>query len=327
MQNVSKIAIPTRPQPDTIVAIFILKTFGKDLFPGIDKAVLEVASKIPETETFASMLKKGTLLLDIGGGDLDHHGKNPPVTCAELVCSLFGISDKPALSKLLDYVRRDDMSGKGTVSADALDRAFGLSGLVTALNKIHADDAPHVVSTVLPLIEAHYLEEVKRTEELPREFKEAVEAKKVDTFEVRQRDKKLKVVIIETENMSMLGYLRSQLGGAFDVVVRRSASGHVNILTRPTKRVDLRSLALVIRLEEGNKRGAMVKDDPRHLSSAGKLPEVPNWYYDTATNSILNGGSSPKDAEPTVIDAFTMRKLIQVGLSEQLWSPASTFRR
>ena len=316
MQSVNSIYIPSRPQPDTIVAVFLLKTFGKELFPGVEKAIVKVSADVSE-----STLPAGALALDVGGGELDHHKKVPAVTCSELVAMKLGVKEDPAIAKLLEYSRRDDMAGKGTVSSDPLDKAFGLSGLVAALNKTRKDDAAGIVEAVLPLIEGHYLEEVQRTVELPKEFEKKKAEGKVDIFEIRHRDKKLSVVILESDNTSMPGFLRSQIGGRFDVVVQRMASGHTNILTRPTKRVDLRSLALVIRLEEANQAGIHMKDDSRYLSQPGKISEVSNWYYDTATNSIQNGGANPKDTIPTRIDTFAMRKLVEVGLEEKIWSP------
>jgi hypothetical protein len=85
----------------------------------------------------------------------------------------------------------------------------------------------------------------------------------------------------------------------------------------------LRSLALVIRLEESNQEGINLDKDARYLSKVGKIPEVSNWYYDDATNSIQNGGANPKDVTPTKIEPFVMKKLIEVGLSERVWSPMS----
>jgi len=314
MSSINLIFIPSRPQPDTIVAIFLLKTFGKELFPGVENAKIEVSSEV--SKTF-----EGSIALDVGGGELDHHKIVPPVTCSELVARKLGIEENPAIAKLLEYSRRDDMEGKGTVSSDPLDKAFGLSGLVAALNKTRPNDAAGIVKDVLPLIEGHYREEVQRTVELPKEFEKKKSEGKIDIFEVRQRDKKLSVIILESDNTSMPGFLRSQIGGRFDVVVQRMSSGHTNILTRPTKRIDLRSLALVIRLEEANQSGVQMKEDSRYLSQPGKVSEVSNWYYDVATNSIQNGGANPKDTIPTRIDAFAMRKLIEVGLEEKIWSP------
>ena len=321
MNQITKILVPSRPQSDTIVAVFILKTFGGTMYPGIETASFEVASSLPTGETFITMLDKGALALDIGGGDLDHHAKEPAVTCSELVSLKLGVKDEPALAKLLEFARRDDIVGKGTVSSDSLDRAFGLSGLVTAMNKTRPNDAGGIVHDILPLITAHYREELKRTKELPEEFAKITSEGKVSTFQVRQRDKNLGVIMLESDNTSMSGYLRSGIGGRFDVVVQRMTSGHTNILTRPVKRIDLRSLALVIRMEEGNQSGINLDKDARYLSQAGRIAEIGNWYYDDATNSIQNGGANPKDTLPTKIDSFVMRKLVEVGLSEAVWSP------
>ena len=115
--------------------------------------------------------------------------------------------------------------------------------------------------------------------------------------------------------------MRSKLGGGYDVVALRIPSGHVNILTRPLQRVDLRSLAVLIRLQEAEARGVNAGDDPKSLAAVGTLKQIPNWYYDTATNSMLNGGPNPKDIEPTAIDPFEFIKLLELGLSEKLWSP------
>jgi hypothetical protein len=46
-----KIILPTRPQTDTIVAIFLLKKFGKEKYPGIEKAKIEILNNLPENET------------------------------------------------------------------------------------------------------------------------------------------------------------------------------------------------------------------------------------------------------------------------------------
>jgi hypothetical protein len=57
------------------------------------------------------------------------------------------------------------------------------------------------------------------------------------------------------------------------------------------------------------------------LAKPGKIDSIPEWYFDPATNSIQNGGMAPKDVKPTKIDRMTLRKLLELGLSEQLWKP------
>lgn len=317
----TKIILPTRAQADTLVAIFILKTFGESRFPGISKAHIEFLSVLPAGETEISMEERGVLLIDIGGGKFDHHIKNEQITSSDLIAEHIGVKDDPALLKLLEYARRDDFFGKGTISEDPLDRAFGLSALITNLNKSWGKEPSRVIDIVMPILRAHYEEEVRRTKELPEEFEQKKAAGRAEIFDVKQRDKKLRVVILDSDNTSMPGYLRSQNGGRFDVVAQWSSGGHVNILTRPTKHIDLRSLALLIRTEESNLAGKNLDVNPRHLAGAGRLDEAPEWYYDTATNSLQNGGINPKNIPATKIPRFSFQKILEIGLSEKLWSP------
>lgn len=319
--NYTKIILPTRPQPDTIVAIFILKKFGETIFPGIKEATIDFWQVLPENENEKSLDKQGVILIDLGGGRFDHHGTRAKTTASDLVSSYLGVFDDPALAKLLEYARRDDFFGKGTVSNDPLDRAFGLSSLIAVLNKSLVKNPAKVVEIILPILAAHYNEELRRTKELPKEFEDILAKGEAEMFTVKQRDKKLKAVIVSSENSSLAGYLRSQNGGKFDVVAQWLSSGHVNILTRPTKRIDLRSLAAILRLEEATTAGSELTLGIRELSRPGRIKEIPEWYYDPATNSIQNGCLNPKEISPTKIPKDKFRKLVELGLSEQLWSP------
>lgn len=318
----TKIILPTRAQPDTLVAIFLLRTFSEHRLPGARDAAVSVWQVMPAGETEDSLDRAGIILIDIGGGRFDHHGRSEKTTTADLVASYLGVKDDPALAKLLEYSRRDDFYGKGTISTDTVDRALGLSGLVAALNKEYVHDPAKVVEIITPLLEAHYREEVRRTRELPAEFAEKLQRNEAETFEIKQRGKKLKVVVVTSESASLSGYLRSQSGGRFDVVAQWLPSGHVNILTRPTKRVDLRALAVLLRLEEATHAGRELTLTPHQLAVPGRVTGIPEWYYDPATNSVQNGGLDPKDIAPTHIPRVDFRKIVELGLSEAVWSPS-----
>ena len=74
-QSYQKIILPTHPQADTILAIFLLKKFGKEKYPEIEKAKIEVWNSLPKNAASESLSKKGFFLIDIGGGKFDHHFK------------------------------------------------------------------------------------------------------------------------------------------------------------------------------------------------------------------------------------------------------------
>ena len=321
MSAVKSIILPVRPQPDTLAAIFILKRFGKERFPGIEEAGVEIWQTLPQGKTGEELENEGFILLDIGGGKFDHHDYRGKTTASLMVAEFLGVSEDASLAKLLEYARRDDVFGKGTVSEDPIDRTFGLSAIIYTLTKNLPTNPQRVVDIIMPIFASHHNEELRRTQELPEEFKKKNDEGGIRTTEARQRGKKLKVVFIESDNPSMAGYLRSQGGGKFDVVAQRLTSGHVNVLTRQAKHIDLRALAMVLRIEELASRNLDIDLPAQELTRTTRIKDVPEWYYDRATNTIQNGGVNPKDVEPTAIDWDKMPQLFDVGLGEKIWSP------
>lgn len=315
------ILIPTRPQVDTVVGIFLLKEFGEERFPGIASARVESKGAVPEGESEPSLQKRGVVMLDLGGGAFDHHGKKEKTTASRLIAEHLGVADNAAIAKLLAFAERDDFYGKGIISADPLDRAFGIPAVIVNLTKDFSNEPNAVVDIMLPIIRSHYREEVRRTEELPREFNQKLESGDASVFSVKQRKNKLRAVVLSSDNVSMAGYLRSQNGGRHDIVAQIYSSGHINILTRPTKRVDLRPLAVLIRAAELRLRGHTEPVHPAILVQFGRVELVPEWYYDPATNSLHNGGVNPQGVPPTKIQKTQLCRLIELGISEQIWSP------
>jgi hypothetical protein len=308
------ILIPTRPQPDTIVAIFLLKTYGPAVFDGVNKTTYEVLSQPDPIKTEQDYLKEGKILLDIGGGIFDHHNKSEKTTASALVSIALGIQDEKSIQKLLAYAKRDDFYGKGTQSDDPLDKAFGLSGLIASLNKTHSDNPSLVIEHVLPLIEAHHEQEKKRTDELPKEVSSLREQGLLTETEVSQKKNTLKVCFVESDNVGLPGFLRAVDGGKFDIVVQRRSTGHINILTKPLKRPDLREVAGLIRAEEYSIRSGESYKNPSILKMAGRNEELPMWYFDPATNSLQNGGVNPAQSEATVIPWKIAQRLVLQGL-------------
>ena len=309
------IVLPVRPQPDTLVAILLLRLFGEEKYPGMREAKVESWSVLPEGKTPEALLREGYFLLDVGGGPLDHHIARQKVTASQLVADDLDVSANPAIAKLLQFAERDDKFGKGTISTDPLDRAFGFSGLLAALNKSIPGDSQKVTEVALPMLLAHYKEEKKRTEEIPVEYASLQQEGGVDVFETRGYGKKLKAVIIISPNPSLAGWLRSQEGIKADVVAQYLPSGHLNILTRPAKRIDLRELAGLIRVRETMHARRDFEAPYAILTKPGRLPEVPEWYYDRATNSIQNGGINPGRTLPTGIRREELREILELGLS------------
>ncbi len=306
-------------QPDTTIALFLLRELGAEQFPGAAQAAVEFWTKLPESETVAQLEQAGTLLLDMGGGRFDHHNKRPEgekICLSEVVAAELGVRENETLAKLLAYAHRDDVAGKGTVSTDPLDRAFGLSGLIMSLNRDYPNNPQRVLDAVLPLIASHYHEEYRRYHELPKEYENKKQAGKVRELAVAQGGKNLKVILIESDNVSLPGYLRAVGKIQADVVVQRLRGGYVNVITRQWRKVDLRNLVTVLRVDEMRRRGVNLKSiDWSQISRPGFFKETPQWYYDTAANTIQNGGANPQNIEPTIIPWSEFPGLVEIGLN------------
>jgi hypothetical protein len=234
-----------------------------------------------------------------------------------LIAKDLNLEYDPSLSKLLKYAERDDKFGLGTISKDPLDKAFGLSGLVGSMNKEYPNEPNKVIGIIIPLLEAHYLQENRRIKELPKEFEELFKNGKATEVKLEN----IKGILIESDNLSMPGYLRAQAGGRYDIVVQKRNSGHVNILSRPQKnkeKILLERLVVIIRTSEiYSETGKETDKKYKDLSVPGKIKEVPNWYYDPATNSIQNGGISLDSTPPTKIIWEQFPRLLQIAFNEK----------
>lgn len=298
--TITTITLPTRPQPDTIVAIFLLKQFGTDIYPNIAQASITIDPKATPTE--------GHLHIDVAGGELDHHGTNKCAT--ELVAEKLAVVKNPELRNLIAYARRDDTKGQGTISKDQLDRAFGLSGLIAALNKKYTDDPNKVVDTVLPLLEAHYTNAYEHYVAIPQLVQTLTETGDFTSHILQSPLKNMPVAFTTSDNIGLAAYLRSNTGGNHKVLVQRRTTGHVNILTKQDPKIDLSRLMAAIRLRELQVANNDNCEEVT-LYQTGIHPDVPNWYYDTATNSLLNGGVTPDAVSPTNIPWPEMQTIVQ----------------
>lgn len=314
-----QIIFATPPRPDIIIAIFLLRTYGESVFPGVSTA----STMGRPNEMGGQALEEGTVSLGIPGGTFVRNTAETESTISKRIAERLGIANDPALKKLLDFAERDQVYDRGTISSDPLDRAFGFSGLVASLNKQYVEYPDYVAEVAIPFIAAHYHEQMQQHHYLPQEFADKLAQGVVQILTVKQEKKNLKVVVLDSEHRSFPGYLRSQGGGAYDVVAQRLPSGHLNILTRPTKHVDLRCLAALLRIKELTLQNLQPAQPLVQYAAEGKIASVPEWYYDPATNSIQNGGVNPLEIKPTGISKEDILKILEIGLNKTPWAKIS----
>jgi hypothetical protein len=297
-------------QVDTAIAHFLLTTFGEPVFPGISSAPVEFWSELPN-RTVAELESQGYVLIDLGMSRFDHHQFGPDnktITSSLLVARHLSVAERPDLQRLLELARRDDLEGKGTLSPDPIDRAFGISALLTNLNKSLANNSAAVLDVITPLISAHFLEENRRYELLPREHQELIASNKLLEFTVVQFGRNLKVVFVESDNPAMAGYLRSRAVSA-GLVIQKASTGHVNFIANQHANVKLQKLARLVKQAEAKKNNIILKVDERKLEESGRTEGLPHWYHDTRANTLQNGGLNPQGIPPTIL---ALEEIIQI---------------
>jgi len=317
-----KIVTLPRLQVDAIVSCFLLKYFGDEHFPGIkDNVEYHFLVNVPEGKDPIEMEKQGHILLDMGGGKFDHHKDQDGVhdkCVSQLVAEYLGVQSDRPLKKLIDYAWRDDIKGKGTISEDPIDRAFGLSGLINNLNRMLPDDQEMVLNTVMPLLLAHYLEEKKRAEDLPAEYKKQMDGGKVKITMVQGPRGSVKMVLIETDEIAMAGFLRARREINADIVVQKMSSGHVNVVTQQKRMFDLSNIARLLRKKELQVKGEKSTLSDEELGAAGRVNGVDEWFFDTRARTIQNGGIRPQGTVPTRLSLLEIENVIKEAAATKL---------
>lgn len=310
---INQIAIFPKVQADTAVAVYLLKGFGSKKFPGIERAPIVFWTQAPSEKTPAQHEAEGTLLVDLGGM-FDHHLENERrgkrETCvSDLVAAHLEITNHPSLKKLLKWARRDDLEGKGTISTDNLDRAFGLSGIIMNLNREYHEQPVKILEILFPIIDAHVREEHRRNVLMPKEWEQLLEIGKAQLVELQQGKADIAMAVIESDNTSLPGFARA--AKKMDLILQRRSSGHTNILTNQIRSIDLRGVIEGIRLAEAKEQGITLSLSRDQLQAFGAIDEVSQWYYDSAGNSIQNGGINPQGIAPTRLSVDQIAAIIR----------------
>ena len=314
-----------RPHLDEIVAIWLLRKFGEQRFPGISTAAVtftsirrlaEAGLKPEEYET------QGTLLLGIGGGRLDEHptmdeGRKAGDCATTLVAKELGVSDDPSLAKILRFVRAADVEGNAS--------PFDISYVVKLLHAKHPDDPNRAMEWALVAIEAKYQEQLRFFTVVKPEF----DAKaKVEEIAVGQ--KRWRIVSIDSDEDGIHKYARSEYGARAAMVIQRRSSGNVAIFGNKQAGVDLREAAKLIRLAEREAKGLSEgtrpqsdatdaspmcpRPDDERLLAEGYSPGAEEWFYHKQGQMLLNGSLTQADVPATRLSLDRIAELVKIGV-------------
>jgi len=305
-----------RPHLDEIVAIWLLRKFGEQRFPGVATAAVTFTSlrKLAEAglkpEDYEA---QGTLLLGIGGGRFDEHptmdeGRKTGDCATTLVAKELGVSDDPSLAKILRFVRAADVEGNAS--------PFDISYVVKLLHARYPEDPHRVIEWALVGIEAKYQEQLRFFTVVKPEF----DAKaRIEEIPVGQR--RVRMVAIDSDEDGIHKYARSEYGGRAAVVIQRRSKGNVAIFGNKQAGVDLREAAKLIRLAEQEAKGLTPACDEERLLAEGYAPGAEEWFYHRQGQMLLNGSLTQADVPPTRLSLDRIAELVKIGVDPTRLKP------
>ncbi len=328
----NRILTHERPHLDEIVAIWLLRRFGEQRFPGISTARVEFTSirRLAEAgrkpEDYEA---EGTVLVGIGGGRFDEHptldeGRKAGDCATTLVARELGVSDDPSLAKILRFVRAADVEGNAS--------PFDISYVVKLLHNRYPDDPHRVIEWALVAIEAKYAEQHRFFTVVKPEF----EAKaRVEEIEVGK--KRLRIVTVDSDEDGIHKYARSEYGARAAIVIQRRSSGNVAVFGNKQAGVDLREAAKLIRLAERQAKGLSEGTRPRSdatdasrmcpqsddekLLDEGYAAGAEEWFYHKQGQMLLNGSLTQADVPPTRLSLDRIAELVKIGVDPSRVQP------
>ncbi|MBN2464442.1 hypothetical protein JXD38_02290, partial [candidate division WOR-3 bacterium] len=298
-----------RPHVDEIAAIWLLRKFGEQRFPGIGTATVEFTSirKLAEAgrkpEDYEA---EGTLLLGIGGGRFDEHptmdeGRKKDDCATTLVAKELGVSDDPSLAKILRFVRAADVEGNAS--------PFDISYVVKLLHARCPEEPHRVIEWALVAIEAKYQEQLRFFTVVKPEFDTKAKVEEIEAGKKRWR-----VVTVDSDEDGIHKYARSQFGARAAIVIQRRSSGNVAIFGNKQSGVDLREAAKLIRLAEREAKGLDPAPANEKLLAEGYSPGAEEWFYHKQGQMLLNGSLTQTDVPPTRLGLDRIAELVKIGV-------------
>lgn len=300
-----KIITHIRPHLDEIVAIWLLRDFGEEMFPGAATATIETwdsSSNTPDGRSSLEYEENGCILIGVGGGRFDEHAKKTRVRqknecTATLVAKALGVDQDPALRKILkETLRNDTEGGAQLLEIPAVIKSMNAQG--------------HSPVDVLDWAEIG-LRAIYRQQ---KEFFDAVEEfPRVSEVEKIGAEGKI-LAVIRSDNEEMHKVARSKHGANASIVLQKKSSGNVQIFADKKSGVSLSDIAALLRLEEQEQKEKFLTTEWDALRSEGNVAGAEEWYYYPTAGFLFNGSLTAPNVKPTRVPFENIKRIIRIGV-------------
>lgn len=281
-----------KPHLDELSAIWALRRYGTEIFPGVDTASIERFD--PEKHDTSGpehpWLDQGYLFLGCGGYRFDDHPheKFPNDCVFTMICDALGFAENRAWRDLQRYILREDKQAKV--------HSLHLAALIKSIHNAEITD----IDTVLGFVELALDAFLKCQEKFWAALEYLQNNGTCYTVRHGETGRELKLVVVDsTDNTEIAQAARFERGLDADLVIHRNKRGQVYI--SPNKRKGMRQvdwLAAQLRFQEQQFTsfpGGKVCDFCV-LTGDGMLH---NWYHQKGAGAIMNGSSTATHVPPT----------------------------
>jgi hypothetical protein len=303
---------------DEDAAIFLLRWFGEEKFPGVSEAKIafwETGGKTPEA--FAETCDmEGVLAVGTGWGPFDEHpspgSEGKPGECAAtLVAKALGLEDDPALEPILRYVLNSDLKGSGN--------PFDLASLVKVMHQQYPDDPIKVMNWAIEALEAKYQEQLRFLTATRAEFEKVAQVEDV----TGPNGRPLKMVVARSDDPQMNKFARSALGVNAAIVIQQwPTTGNVQIFTNRKFGLTLYDVAQMLRLAEQEAKGKVITTDWKTLAAEGKVEGAEEWYFHYGLMALMNGSLTAKGVPPTRLSLEQITEMVKIGINPGAFEPS-----
>ncbi len=300
-QPVDLIVTHVKPHFDEVLAVYLLKKYGKDLFVGVNDACVETWAEGKMLKEFAGMTAEDLLrekhILCVGtcGGIFDEHGKKDGATCAHLVAKYLGVAENPELQKILQFCKRVDCDGKSM----PFDTHSSLKKIYYFLDSIKENEQAGFDWAMLSIESEVYAQ--KQFHACAEEFEEFGRIINIDPIRIAQ---------VESDNEMMTKWIHNAHNRP-EIIVKQDRKGNIIILTSLLN-IDMRDMIRSIRMQEMKERNLSIPKW-QTLELEGTTPDCPWWHYNANNRQIYNGSISAPDVEPSVLSLNEVTRAIISG--------------
>jgi hypothetical protein len=244
--------------------------------------------------------------MGVGNGPFDEHVVDDDTSkktecAATLVAKFLGLHEDAHWSKVLKYVLHTDKHPPTLV--------LDLSGTVMRLQRQGWSLEATLLYTDITL--SAYLKEQAEF------FRVPIEDIRKETLLLHGEEQW--IAVVEGGENAQTPALARFFGAT--VVVVKSPSGHVQILSNKSHRLRMQEVVRVLRVLEQRTRRNITITDWQQLQQEGTLTEIPEWFFHGEANNILNGGRSRPDIPPTKLPLQLILQAVRIGLEHDRFHP------